>query len=449
MGTAYWKQNPLGNSYNFANDWVGKVFPGPTDTAIFAHSSVTKISVGLGTDTAGWTFAKGAGHYSFDLGHAVVFETDGLVIKAGSVSLKDEAPLVFAGASSAATAHITIVYDPSLNGGNLTFVDDSTAAHAHITNDNITEFLGSSTADHATIINNDLLDWSANSQAGNVVIINNSDAEFYDNALGGNAVITTNKGATTGFEDNSDPQNARLITKSGGTVVLGTTGAGDDDFITAGSIEGAGTFYLGGNELSLTSNRSTKVSGVITEGIPDDDKGVATIDKGGTGTLTRSNANNHFLGTLIVEGTLDVAAQGAAGDSYIRFDNSAKETLKIEKAALDGHAFDTAVVYLQAGDTIDFSSLKFQKGAHASIDEDTGLLSVTSGQVTDTVQLHNEDVASLKVVKDAEGGTKVIGSDTAMLGRSSHSAVESAAHIDYVRHDDHHGCADHLSLHDF
>jgi autotransporter-associated beta strand protein len=73
--------------------------------------------------------------------------------------------------------------------------------------------------------------------------------------------------------------------------------------MTAGSIEGAGTFQLGSNQLTVGSNNlSTTVSGVIT--------GAGSLIKTGTGILTLSGTNTYTgtttvnAGALIVDGSI-------------------------------------------------------------------------------------------------------------------------------------------------
>jgi autotransporter-associated beta strand protein len=70
--------------------------------------------------------------------------------------------------------------------------------------------------------------------------------------------------------------------------------------MTAGSIEGAGIFVLGSNQLTVGSNNlSTTVSGVIT--------GTGgSLVKVGTGTLTLAGTNSYTGSTTINGGTLSV-----------------------------------------------------------------------------------------------------------------------------------------------
>jgi autotransporter-associated beta strand protein len=83
--------------------------------------------------------------------------------------------------------------------------------------------------------------------------------------------------------------------------------------MTAGSIEGAGTYRLGSKALTIgLNNLSTVVSGTITDGGFGGGTGGSLI-KVGTGTLTLSGANTYTGGTTISAGTLQLGAGGATG----------------------------------------------------------------------------------------------------------------------------------------
>ena len=78
----------------------------------------------------------------------------------------------------------------------------------------------------------------------------------------GNATIITNSGAAVSFFDASTGGNAQFITNGTGYVDFsGTIGPNFDGVITAGSIAGSGTYYIGGgNTLVVGSNNlSTEV----------------------------------------------------------------------------------------------------------------------------------------------------------------------------------------------
>jgi autotransporter-associated beta strand protein/T5SS/PEP-CTERM-associated repeat protein len=112
---------------------------------------------------------------------------------------------------------------------------------------------------------------------------------FTDASTAGSAIITTNNGALTQFTSNSNGGNARFITNAGGTVNFsGTSGPLSNGRITAGSIEGAGTYSIGSNELTVGSNDlSTTLSGSIQDG-----GAGGSLVKEGNGTLTLTGSSN-------------------------------------------------------------------------------------------------------------------------------------------------------------
>ena len=211
-----------------------------------------------------------------------------------------------------ATSGTGITFD--VNG--MGIVNNSAFAPSFINNDTL-NFNNASSAGNATITTNNggVLSFNDNSTAGSAAVITNDGGmlSFNSNSTAGSATITTNNGGLTQFNDNSDGGSARFITNAGGVVDFSNTGgpAGDGN-ISAGSIAGAGNYYLGSNLLTVGSNNlSTTVSGVISDCGP---TGVecasgATgggLDKVGSGTLTLSGANTYTGPTLVNGGVLDV-----------------------------------------------------------------------------------------------------------------------------------------------
>jgi autotransporter-associated beta strand protein len=216
-------------------------------------------------------------------------------------------------------ANATIINN---NGGTTAFgvpivgTDTATAGSANITNHagGTTEFTAATTAANAVITNDagGLLQFgdsgigSSTATAGSSTITNNGTTSFNANTTAGSAVITTGSGGNVFFFDSSTGGNARFITNAGGTFDMsGLTAAG----MTAGSIEGAGSYILGAKSLTVGSNNlSTTVSGVISG--PG-----GSLTKVGTGTLTLTGINTYSGATNVNGGTLEV--DGALANSIL------------------------------------------------------------------------------------------------------------------------------------
>jgi autotransporter-associated beta strand protein len=228
------------------------------------------------------------------------------------------------GTDTSTAGHATI---DNNNGGTI-FSALTDAGAARITNHNGggVEFFDSASAGAATITNNSHgftsfgQPFGTNTPtAGSAMITSNSGGEtdFFALATAGNATITTNSGGVTFFFDNSTGGSAQFITNGTGLVDFsGSLGPNGDGRITAGSIAGSGSYYIGGgNTLVVGSNRlSTTVSGVIADfnpcgcGIP----GSGALEKVGTGTLTLSGTNSYTGTTAVNGGVLDVEGSIAA-----------------------------------------------------------------------------------------------------------------------------------------
>jgi uncharacterized protein with beta-barrel porin domain len=255
------------------------------------------------TSSAGGATITNSGTASFNnssaAGNSNILNTGGGTLTfndtstAGSASIQNLTTMTFNDSASAGSATITNV-GPT---GNLTFNNSSTAGTANITNDSTLTFNNSSNAGSATIVNNESAAFNNSADAGTAIITNNLLLSFNNSSTADNATITTNSPGTTSFTGSSTGGNARFITNAGGTFDMsGLTDGG----MTAGSIEGAGSYILGGNALTVGSNNlSTTVSGVIS--------GVGgSLIKVGTGTLTLTNTETYTGATTIDAGALMV-----------------------------------------------------------------------------------------------------------------------------------------------
>jgi outer membrane autotransporter protein len=227
----------------------------------------------------------------------------------------------FRGTSTAADAEITTHW-----ASNIEFDGMSKAGNATITapvNGGSVFFENGSSADHATITMQDgtgELSFSpgffggGTATAGNATIISSGRTNFFQGSTAGNATITTNDGGLTRFFGRSTGGNAEFITNAGGVFDMSglrTFPDGPDEGLpsvpmTAGSIAGAGTYFLGSSQLTVGSNNlSTTVSGTIQDGGADGGAGGSLV-KVGTGTLTIDGAGTYTGGTTVSEGALVV-----------------------------------------------------------------------------------------------------------------------------------------------
>jgi outer membrane autotransporter protein len=229
--------------------------------------------------------------------------TDTATAGNANITNNDQSSTAFYAHTTAANA--TIVNN---SGGGTSFRDQSTAANATITNNagGSLFFAEQATAGNATITNKGGtvtfgfgLGFGDAATAGNSTITNSNGGttQFFDSTTAGNATITANTGSSVQFFQSGTGGSARFITNAGGTFDMsGLTAAG----MTAGSIEGAGSYLLGNKILTVGGNNlSTEVSGVIS-GI-----GGALI-KAGSGALTLSGANTYTGATTVNAGTLIV-----------------------------------------------------------------------------------------------------------------------------------------------
>ena len=121
--------------------------------------------------------------------------------------------------------------------------------------------------------------------------------------------------ASSRFEDNSTAGNAAITANGAGSVDFsGTTGPNSDNKVSAGSIAGSTTFFLGGNQLTVGNNNlSTNVSGTIEDGGSFGGTG-ASLVKTGTGTLDAHAASIPTSGgTTVTGGLINFAAGNNLG----------------------------------------------------------------------------------------------------------------------------------------
>jgi autotransporter-associated beta strand protein len=318
-----------GSDYKNAVNWENQIGP-PAGTAFFGATSTffNSVVIDVSTTVGGWTFKSGepTPGYTFDVGSSLEFTGAGIVVNGGSAAMINNNVLKFHNSSTAGSAAITNAFN-----GNTQFLGASTAGSAAITNEGFLDFFDNSKAGNASISNGNrgFLDFNNTSTAGSATITNSGILEFNDSSTASSAAITNayilnfSNSSSAGdativnnnrilFLNTSTAGNAAITNGASGTTDFGrSTGPLGDHKLSAGSINGDGTFFLGGNELTVGSNNlSTTVTGVIADGGSGGDTGGSLV-KTGTGTLTLSGANAYTGGTTVDAGTLRAGAAGA------------------------------------------------------------------------------------------------------------------------------------------
>jgi autotransporter-associated beta strand protein len=374
MTNSTWLVTPLfSNNYTDAANWsLGEA--GPSDAAFFGMSTRTSLSIDTSTvvEVGEWIFNPGAAQYSFTIGVSkstvMKFTSGGMIVNGGSVniSINFSSSIDFYNNGTAGTASITISIS-----GLIDFLNGSTAGNANITSSHDVVFEDESSAGNATI---------------HMLASSFTVTQFLGFSTGGNAQLNTDPGTIVDFSQSAGPRG--------------------DHKLTAGSIAGAGTYRLGADQLTVGSDgRSTIVSGPVDDGGFAAGSG-ASLVKVGHDTLTLSGAGNTYSGgTTIEQGTLNLAALGAAGPSAIAF--AGRATLEIENAALSGHAFGNLIELFGKHDVLDLAGLRFHPGARATYHKASHHLTVHSGHVTDTLTLFSPHETHFTAANDGHGGTKV------------------------------------------
>ena len=342
-----------GQDFNDPGNWSPPVVP--TGTAFFGPAASTSLFFLQTTNVGGFTFNAGAPNYSFNFNvpggpNNLTFTGAGILNNSSGVPTfsltENNALLSFRNSGTAANAAINIdrrVAVPGTQPPTLMFNDTSTAGAANISNQRgIIDFNGNSSAGTATIFsailaqvnfndsssagratitngfagqvtfndsgsagsanitNNASLLFGDSSSAGSANITNNAALLFAASSSAGSAIVHTTNGGLTQFQQNASGGQARIITDAGGTFDINALSQSGLNPLTVGSIEGTGTYQLGGRQLITgTNDLSTTVSGEIT--------GTGgSLVKTGSGTLTLAGSNSYTSQTIVQNGTLVV-----------------------------------------------------------------------------------------------------------------------------------------------
>ena len=196
----------------------------------------------------------------------------------------------------------------AING--LGIVNNSGATQSFSNNTNTMSFNNASPiTGTVSILNNKIIAFNQTSTAGTATITNPGSLIFNNFSSAANASILNVNNGTIAFTGNSNGGNAALVNSTAGNVIdfSGSKGPNNDNQLSAGSIAGAGIFFLGANTLTVGGNNtSTIVPGVISDGNGENAGTGASLVKTGTGTLTLAGTNAYTGNTTVNQGALVV-----------------------------------------------------------------------------------------------------------------------------------------------
>jgi len=300
--SAIWNANPIDSDWSNPANWTPATVPnGPSDTATFASSGVTDVSISALVQLDGIVFDVGADAFTISNTPIVVLTISGAGITNNSgvlqnfvnqQNLRSAGQLYF---TNGATAGDSVIYtnQTAERSGTIfpliQFEDNSTAGTAQFINmagggfsrAGVIEFQGNSTAGNGTFQNTGVsgqnspeINFRDQASAGEAVMTNeestSSFVTFYDNSTADHATITNEAhfgGGFVFFYNNSTAANATIInegdtTWNGYTYFYDTSTAGDGLFIVDGSL----TTSFGYGILGLTANSSAGNGTFIANG---------------------------------------------------------------------------------------------------------------------------------------------------------------------------------------
>jgi hypothetical protein len=347
-GSATWNLNPATGDWNTATNWTPATVPnGPSDTATFAFSNTTGVSISAFTEVNGIVFNAGASAFTITViptsQFTFTFSGTGIANNSGILQnfvsgANASGQTVFIGFTNSATAGNSTMFTnqgsavSGAGGGVTVFSNTATAGNgAFINNSGVvsnagggqTQFLNSSIAGQGTFTNNGgvvsgagggIITFDATSSAGNGSFTNNDGVggargglvQFFATSTAGDAIFTNNSGTVSGAEGGSTSFNGSstagngTFTNNAGTVsganggstnFFNTSTAGNATFTNnGGSVSGAGDgltiFFDSSNadNSNLISTSGTGAGGVINFS-GDSTGGTARVQVFGNGTL--------------------------------------------------------------------------------------------------------------------------------------------------------------------
>jgi len=305
-GSATWDTTPATGDWNTPGNWTPPTVPNAsTDTATFAQSNTTSVSISAPTEVNGIVFNAAAAANPF-----TISVPDGLTLTISGVGITNNSGVTQSfGNFGTVTGAPNLSFTNSATAGSMTVITNN-AATVSGKFGSITQFNDGSSAGSATIIN----------QGGGVSgeLLSASLIQFNGSSTAGSATITDNGatasgagGAFTEFNTSSTAGSATIVNNA--ATGTGTFG-GLVNFLNTSSA-GSATIINNGSTLSADGTNGTTVF------LDSSTAGAATlIANGGTGGGSGGRIDfdgNSDGGTARMEvfgnGKLDISGHNAPG----------------------------------------------------------------------------------------------------------------------------------------
>ena len=299
-GSATWLASPATGDWNTPANWTAGGPPnGPADTATFASSNITGVSISSNTEVNGIVFNSSGSAFTITANPALTLTISGVGITNNSGMTQN-----------------FVAADQASNFGTITFTNSATAG-------SLTTFTN----------NGSTVSGGSGGSTG-----------FDDNATAANATLIANGGTSGGLGG----LISFIGSSTGGTARVEVFGNGNLDIsehnapgVTTGSIEGSGVVFLGADNLTVGGNNLSKTfSGKIQDGGLGGGTG-GSLTKTGTGKLTLSKASTYTGSTTISRGTLLVTNRTGSA--------TGTGTVQVNTGTLSGTGIMTGAVTVGTG----------------------------------------------------------------------------------------------------
>ena len=282
-GSAEWDLDPVSGDWNTSANWTPMTVPnGPADTATFALSNTTSISISANTQVEGITFTPAATN-SYTITAGPFLTPSALTVSGTGITNNSGTTHNFVTGVDGANAGGGIVFTNSATAGSLTLFTNNGGAVA----EGFTVFFDTSTAGSGIFINNGgavagragaFMEFADTSTAASGTFTNNGGAvagagrgftEFVDTSTAASGTFTNNgataagaEGGSTEFFDNSTAGSG-TFTNNGGAVRFARGGL-TEFFGTSNA--GSGTFINNGGAVASAAGAATHFSDTATAG---------------------------------------------------------------------------------------------------------------------------------------------------------------------------------------